>query len=65
MYLLGKRRLECNEFVKTYAPVLAELIAEMADPQLVCRDLGLCQVILPEDKSSVTYSNHQYARIPV
>ena len=65
MSLSGARRVECNEFVKTYAPVLAELISEMADPQLVCRDLGLCQVVLPEDNKPVTYSNHQYARIPV
>jgi len=65
-----KDRLLCNEFVKTYGPVLAELISEMADPQLVCRYLGMCQVVSSQDTKTkestpITYSNHHYARIPV
>jgi hypothetical protein len=65
---LGKDRVQCNEFIKTYGPVLSQLIFELADPQLVCRYLGMCQVVSPYDtttKESITYSNHHYARIPV
>jgi saposin len=33
---------KCGEFVKTYGPILAELIAELDDPNVVCEWLGLC-----------------------
>jgi saposin len=49
---LGKERAECNEFVKTYGPVLAELIAEMADPDTICRYLGACQATLPKETTT-------------
>jgi saposin len=67
--LPSKERAQCNEFVKTYGPVLAQLIAEVADPDTICRYLGLCQVTLPKETSTkkptpVTYPNHDYVRIP-
>jgi len=66
---LGKERAQCDQFVKTYGPVLAELIAQAADPDTVCRYLGVCQATLPGETSTkkstpVTYSNHDYVRIP-
>lgn len=61
----GKERAQCSEFVKTYGPVLAELISEMADPQLVCRYLGMCQIISPQDTTPIIYSTRHDARIPV
>jgi len=65
-----KDRVQCNEFIKNYGPVLAQIISEVADPQLVCRYLGMCQVVSPQDTKTkestpVNYSNHHYARIPV
>ncbi|CAF0982895.1 unnamed protein product, partial [Didymodactylos carnosus] len=69
-----KERGQCDQFVKNYGPVLAELIAEFADPQTVCRYLGMCQVILPESTTTATkkpssttsvYDNHQYVDINV
>lgn len=33
---------KCKSFVDIYAPVLAELIAELDDPNVVCVLLGLC-----------------------
>jgi len=65
--LPSKERAQCQEFVKTYGPVLAELIAEMADPDTVCRYLGVCQVTSPKETTTnkpVTYSNHDYVRLP-
>jgi saposin len=50
--LPSKERAECNEFVKTYGPVLAELIAEMADPDTICRYLGACQASLPKETTT-------------
>ncbi len=64
--LPSKERAQCNEFVKTYGPVLAELISQMADPDTVCRYLGMCQVALPKETSTekpVTYPNHDYVRL--
>ena len=61
--LPSKERAECDQFVKTYGPVLAEIIAETADPDTVCRYLGVCQVVLPSSKP-VTYPNHDYVTIP-
>ncbi|CAF3793085.1 unnamed protein product [Rotaria sp. Silwood1] len=63
-----KERAQCDEFVKTYGPVLAELIAEMADPDTICRYLGMCQVSLPiktttKKPAPVTYSNHDYVHL--
>lgn len=60
-----KERAQCDQFVKTYGPVLAELLSEMADPDTVCRYLGACQVVLPKETSTtstqpVTYPNHDY-----
>jgi len=42
----------------------------MADPKLVCRYLGMCQVVSPHDPETkesapVTDPSHHYARIPV
>ncbi len=65
MNLLEKERVSCDEFVKTYGPVLAELISEVADPKLVCTYLGMCQIVSSENTTPITYSNHHYARIPV
>jgi hypothetical protein len=67
--LLGKERAKCAEFVKTYGPVLAQLIAEVADPDTICRYLGVCQVSLPIETSTkkstpITYSDHDYVRLP-
>jgi saposin len=59
-----QKRSSCNEFVTTYGPVLAQLVSELADPQLVCRYLGMCQAVSKES-TPMTYSNHRYARIPV
>lgn len=42
-FLLEKQRAECDQLIKTYGPVITELIAESADPSTVCRYLGLCQ----------------------
>jgi hypothetical protein len=66
---LGKERAKCDEFVKTYGPVLAELIAQTADPDTICRYLGACQVVLPKESSTkpsepVVYPNHDYVRFP-
>ncbi|UJR22649.1 hypothetical protein I4U23_025689 [Adineta vaga] len=41
--LPSKERTQCDEFVKTYGPTLAQLIAEMADPKTVCHYLNMCQ----------------------
>ncbi|UJR26420.1 hypothetical protein I4U23_007752 [Adineta vaga] len=60
-----KERPKCGEFIKTYGPVLADLITELADPRLVCRYLGMCQVLPSQETKPIMYSNHQYARIPV
>ncbi|CAF1319414.1 unnamed protein product [Adineta ricciae] len=38
----GKEASQCEEFVKTYGPTLAQLIAEMADPKVVCQYLNMC-----------------------
>ncbi|CAF4607296.1 unnamed protein product, partial [Rotaria magnacalcarata] len=38
-----KERTTCEEFVNSYGPVLAQLIAEMADPNTICSYLGVCQ----------------------
>ncbi|CAF1001411.1 unnamed protein product [Adineta ricciae] len=68
--LPSKERAQCTEFVKTYGPVLAELIAEMADPDTICRYLGMCQVSLPVETTTtakpapITYGNHDYVRLP-
>ncbi|CAF3145148.1 unnamed protein product, partial [Rotaria sp. Silwood2] len=44
-----KERARCGDFVKTYGPVLAELISDVTDPQLVCRYLGMCQVVSSQE----------------
>lgn len=41
----------------------------MADPDAICRYLGMCQVSLPRETTTekptrVTYGNHDYARLP-
>ncbi|CAF4976895.1 unnamed protein product, partial [Rotaria socialis] len=41
--LPSKERTTCEEFVNSYGPVLAQLIAEMADPNTICSYLGVCQ----------------------
>ena len=51
--------------VKTYGPVLAELISEMADPDSVCRYLGLCQTLAVTGSTAKTPTllgtgNHDY-----
>ncbi|CAF1099474.1 unnamed protein product [Adineta steineri] len=69
--LPNKERAQCTEFVKTYGPVLAEMIAEVADPDTICRYLGMCQVSLPKETTTtikkptpVTYPNHDYVHLP-
>ncbi len=64
-FFLGKDRVQCNEFVKNYGPVLADLLSELADPKLVCRYLGMCQVASSQNAKPITYSSHRYAKIPV
>jgi saposin len=64
--LPAKERAQCDQFVKTYGPVLAELIAQTADPDTVCRYLGVCQVTLPKETSTkkpITYPNHDYVSL--
>ncbi|CAF3884027.1 unnamed protein product, partial [Rotaria sp. Silwood1] len=51
-----KERTRCGEFVKTYGPVLVELIFEVADPQLVCRYLGMCQVVSSSQETTTIES---------
>ena len=63
-----KEHAQCEQFVKTYGPVLAELITEMADPDTICRYLGACQVVLPKETPAttsqpITYPNHDYVTI--
>ncbi|CAF0986520.1 unnamed protein product [Didymodactylos carnosus] len=53
--LPDKTKHQCEIFVKAYGPLLAQLIAEFADPTTVCQYLGLCQKI----------DNDQYHLIPV
>ena len=70
LFCLEKDRPRCAEFVKNYGAALADLIAEYADPGLVCQYLGMCQAVIKgeettKESNSITYSNHQYARIPV
>jgi len=60
-----KERASCDNFIKTYGPVIAELLLEMAEPQLVCRYLGMCQAVAAKETTPITYPSHQYARIPV
>lgn len=41
----------------------------MADPDAICRYLGMCQVVLPLETTTskpapITYSNHDYIRLP-
>lgn len=40
--LPAAERDQCNLLIKTYGPVIAQLIAESADPDTVCRRAGLC-----------------------
>lgn len=66
---LAKERAQCNEFIKSYGPVLAELIAEMADPDTVCRYLGLCQVSTPIEVTTkkpmlIGGGTHDYKHLP-
>jgi len=63
-----KERPQCDAFIKSYGPALAELIAEVADPTMICSYLGMCQVVVPQDtmtKKSVpiTYPNHDYVEL--
>ena len=69
-FFVAKERAQCNEFVKTYGPVLAELIAEAADPDTICRYLGVCQVSLARETTTKTppligSGNHDYIHLPV
>lgn len=51
---LGKERTQCNQFVKNYGPILAELIAESVDPDAVCRYLAVCQDSSTKKSTPVT-----------
>jgi len=53
--LPDKDQAPCEKFVGEYGPLLAQLIAEFADPTEVCDYLGLCQKV----------DNDQYHLIPV
>ena len=58
---LEKQRPECEELVKTYGPVLSELIAQSADPNTICRYLGVCQgSIAMTEQTSYTCNICQY-----
>ncbi|CAF1492451.1 unnamed protein product, partial [Rotaria sordida] len=48
-----KERARCDEFVKNYGPVLVDLIFDVTDPQLVCRYLGMCQVISSQETTTI------------
>ena len=43
MFVLEKARSECTDLIKTYGPVIAQLIAESADPNTICQHIGVCQ----------------------
>ncbi|CAF3652448.1 unnamed protein product [Adineta steineri] len=47
--LPNKERAQCEDFIKTYGSTLAQLIADMVDPDTVCRQLGMCQDSLVHD----------------
>jgi len=38
-----KEHASCINFVKTYGPILPQLIAELDDPNVVCELIGLCK----------------------
>lgn len=59
---LGKERAQCEEFVKTYGPTLAQLIAELADPDAVCRYVGMCQG--SSTKKSTTMIDYVHEQTP-
>lgn len=42
-FIIEKLRNECSDFVNTYGPVIAELIAGAADPNTICHYIGVCQ----------------------
>ncbi|CAF4491466.1 unnamed protein product, partial [Rotaria socialis] len=48
-----KERVRCDTFVKNYGPVIAELIADSADPDAICRYLGLCQVVSAQETTTI------------
>ena len=69
-FFLDKERAQCNEFIKTYGPVLAQLISDMADPDTVCRYLGVCQVLLPKEATTkmpplIGAGTHDYIHLPI
>jgi hypothetical protein len=51
--------------VTNYGPVLAELLTKLVEPALVCRYLGMCQVVLPEESTPIIQPHHHFDRIPV
>ena len=59
MFYLGKERAQCDEFIKTYGSTLAKLIAEMVDPDIVCRYLGMCQDSSTKKSTIVTDNIHE------
>ncbi|CAF3349410.1 unnamed protein product [Rotaria sp. Silwood2] len=52
--LPSKERTQCDELIKTYGPVLAELIAESVDPDTACRYLGMCQDSVTKKSTTTT-----------
>ncbi|CAF5008828.1 unnamed protein product, partial [Rotaria sp. Silwood1] len=59
--LPSKERTECDELIKTYGPVIAELIAQSADPDTICRYLGMCQDSITK-KSTTTSTPTRYGK---
>ena len=35
-------KAECDDFVKTYAPMIVQLLVQELDPEQVCTVIGLC-----------------------
>ncbi|CAF1457395.1 unnamed protein product, partial [Didymodactylos carnosus] len=72
--LPAKERGQCDQFIKNYGPILAKLVEELADPQIVCRYMGLCQVIVDKESATIisekpsstsSHDNHQYVHIQI
>ncbi|CAF0969540.1 unnamed protein product [Rotaria sordida] len=52
--LPSKERTECDELITSYGPVLAELIAESADPDTACRYLKMCPDSISKTSTTTT-----------
>lgn len=34
---------QCNKLIDVYGPSIMNLISQVADPQMVCREIGVCR----------------------